>query len=279
MVIAVSTMCCRFANSLLRPTAGKSVATSAVVHVSVGALAVIGTIWVSATQPARLPGQSRVIELQLVERPPEPESPAIQITVPEPVSLADDTPTPPEESVLVTPDRARLANRTFAAESAAADAWEMPDPTDPLLSERVAQLPLAARPSAPDDSASLPTEIASPLERSQAAHRPPQASSAATPVPQQVGSDDQTPPDFSNNRPPRYPQIAEQRRWEGVVMLRITIAADGRVTRVEVAESSGHAVLDAEAANTVRTWRGTPARRGGKPIETEELLPVRFRLR
>ena len=278
MVIAVSTMCCRFANSLLRPTAGKSVATSAVVHVSVGALAVIGTIWVSATQPARLPGQSRVIELQLVERPPEPESPAIQITVPEPVSLADDTPTPPEESVLVTPDRARLANRTFAAESAAADAWEMPDPTDPLLSERVAQLPLPSRHTAPN-AAAPPTETTPPLDRTQAAHRPPQVASAATPVPQQVGSDEETPPDFSNNRPPRYPQIAEQRRWEGVVMLRITIAADGRVTRVEVAESSGHAVLDAEAANTVRTWRGTPARRGGRPIETEELLPVRFRLR
>jgi len=271
-------MCCRVLHSLLRPTGAKSVVTSAVVHVTVGALAVIGSFWVSATEPARLPGQSRVIELQLIQQPPEPESPVVQLTVAEPVSLADNTPSPPEESVLVTPDRARLASRTFVPESTVADAWEMPDPTDPLLSERVAQLPLPARPSAPDSAASPPTETASPLERTLAARRPPQVTSAATPVPQQVGNDDQTPPDFSNNRPPRYPQVAQQRGWEGVVMLRITIAADGRVTRVKVAESSGYSVLDAEAANTVRTWRGTPARRGGKPIETEELLPVRFRL-
>ena len=62
-------------------------------------------------------------------------------------------------------------------------------------------------------------------------------------------------------------------------MLRLFIDAAGAVTRVEVAQSSGHAILDAEAVATVRTWRGSPATLNGQPVETNELLPVRFQLR
>jgi protein TonB len=47
---------------------------------------------------------------------------------------------------------------------------------------------------------------------------------------------------------------------------------------VVVLESSGHAVLDASALDTVRTrWRFVPARRDGIPVEDSVQVPIRFR--
>lgn len=95
---------------------------------------------------------------------------------------------------------------------------------------------------------------------------------------QVAGIEEKLPPDFSANRPPTYPPEAVQQRLEGTVMLRLHIASTGVVERVEVAESSGHASLDRAALDAVRQWRGIPASRGGRPVATDELLPIRFRL-
>ncbi len=87
-----------------------------------------------------------------------------------------------------------------------------------------------------------------------------------------------TPPDFTGNRPPVYPATAKQNGWEGVVMLRVTVAADGRVTRVQIKQSSGYLLLDAAAANTVKGWQGVPGKRDGIAVESSWDLPVRFTL-
>ena len=86
-------------------------------------------------------------------------------------------------------------------------------------------------------------------------------------------------PVFEANRPPVYPPEAYRRALEGMVLLRVHIAADGRVTEVEVVQTSGYAVLDGAAINAVRTWRARPALRAGKPIQTTVKLPIRFKLR
>jgi protein TonB len=66
--------------------------------------------------------------------------------------------------------------------------------------------------------------------------------------------------------------------FEGTVVLRVVVAADGRPVSVTVLESSGHDVLDASALETVRTrWRFVPARRNGIPIEDAVQVPIRFR--
>jgi len=100
-----------------------------------------------------------------------------------------------------------------------------------------------------------------------------------TVVQQIAGVEDKTPPDFSGNRPPEYPSDAVRRKLEGDTMLRIKINSAGKVIVVAVVKSSGHRILDQAAIAAVRTWRGQPARRGGRPVEVEETLPVRFRLR
>jgi len=86
-------------------------------------------------------------------------------------------------------------------------------------------------------------------------------------------------PDFAGNAPPEFPELARQNGWYGTVLLRLWIDADGRVAEVRVHESSGYGVLDAAAFTAVKRWRGKPARQNGRPVPTEQLLPVVFRPR
>lgn len=50
----------------------------------------------------------------------------------------------------------------------------------------------------------------------------------------------------------RYPHIARMNRWEGKVVLRAVINEDGQLMDLEVAESSGHSVLDLDALEIMR---------------------------
>ena len=77
---------------------------------------------------------------------------------------------------------------------------------------------------------------------------------------------------------PRYPGVARRRRLEGVVLLRVAVAADGMPLRVELQRSSGHAVLDEAACAAVRAWRFVPASRDGHSVRAEVQVPIRFRL-
>jgi TonB family protein len=66
-------------------------------------------------------------------------------------------------------------------------------------------------------------------------------------------------------RPP-YPRISLRLNEEGSVLVRIHVDADGRVSSVEVLESSGFERLDEAAKAGVRSWRFEPALQGGKPV-------------
>lgn len=101
---------------------------------------------------------------------------------------------------------------------------------------------------------------------------------AAVEPPSNLGNTEETPPDLSQNAPPTYPTHAILRGWEGTVLLRIWIDETGRVTKVEVARTSGHRVLDAAAETAVRQWKAIPANRGSKSVATVEVLPVWFKL-
>ena len=85
-------------------------------------------------------------------------------------------------------------------------------------------------------------------------------------------------PIFQNNRPPSYPQVAIDNRWEGVVTLRVHIDEAGIVREVEVIAGSGYDVLDGAAVNAVSTWQATPATEFGRNVSTKVKLPVRFQL-
>jgi protein TonB len=77
---------------------------------------------------------------------------------------------------------------------------------------------------------------------------------------------------------PDYPLTARKQGLEGIVKLRVTVAADGRVTSVTVVQSSGHPILDNAARNGVSRWRFSPARRANGAIASVVDVPIEFKL-
>jgi protein TonB len=191
-----------------------------------------------------------------------------------------------KEQVLILPDRAEMAERQFV---------EMPAERVPLseLLSREALDELAASETEPapakvtkEDGAALALANApADAELQLARTTTPRKSTTVTSVASSAARAPllerglRTGPSFDGNAPPRYPEVARRNRWEGQVLLKLFISAEGQVTGVEVIRSSGHAILDAAAATAVRSWRGTPAMIDGEPVAAEEALPVRFRLR
>lgn len=105
---------------------------------------------------------------------------------------------------------------------------------------------------------------------------PPEPPAAA---PQSPGTSETTPARVLVNPSPVYPPDALRRGLEGLVLLRVTIGPDGRVTEVSVARSSGVRKLDESARDAVRRWKFEPAMRDGNTVEWTARLPVRFRLK
>jgi TonB family protein len=59
---------------------------------------------------------------------------------------------------------------------------------------------------------------------------------------------------------PKYRSDARQKHWEGTGLIELSISQDGIVTRVTVLQSTGHALLDRDAADALRRWRFKPSR-------------------
>ena len=84
-------------------------------------------------------------------------------------------------------------------------------------------------------------------------------------------------PAYGVNPEPPYPIAARRMGLQGTVVLRVVVGADGSPVSVAVLQSSGYTILDASAADTVRSkWRFVPARRNGVPIEDTVQVPIRF---
>ena len=76
--------------------------------------------------------------------------------------------------------------------------------------------------------------------------------------------------------PPVYPREALRRGVGGTVRVKATVAPDGSVERMEVAETSGNRFLDRAAMEAVRRWRFTPAMRNGQPMSAAVVIPIDF---
>lgn len=83
-------------------------------------------------------------------------------------------------------------------------------------------------------------------------------------------------PLYRENRPPAYPEIARMRGYEGIVLLAAEILPDGRVGSMKIKKSSGYAVLDQSAVESIKPWKFEPARKSGKPFTVWIELPVKF---
>jgi TonB family protein len=83
-------------------------------------------------------------------------------------------------------------------------------------------------------------------------------------------------PSGRERHPPRVPESAVAACAHGVARLRVTINQRSNVLDVRVEESSGHADLDAAAAEAARHWAYLPGRFRGEPIGGDIVVPVFF---
>jgi len=167
--------------------------------------------------------------------------------------------------IQIQPGVAWIAERRFVDRPAVAQDWELPaiqlaEPTTlPVLSPR--PRPVDLQTGAADTAKPMPRTMPTPA-----------------PTVQAKVTETAQAPSFLNNPPPKYPDLAAQRGWEGEVLLKLMIDETGTITTIVIERSSGHEILDAAAVNAVRRWRAKPATRFGRPVKTIEYLPVLFRL-
>lgn len=83
---------------------------------------------------------------------------------------------------------------------------------------------------------------------------------------------------YGTNPKPKYPAIARSRGWQGKVLLRVSVSAEGQSEAVTVYRSSGHDELDESAVVTVEKWRFIPAKRGDTAVACSVIVPIIFTL-
>lgn len=83
---------------------------------------------------------------------------------------------------------------------------------------------------------------------------------------------------YGTNPKPQYPAFARSRGWQGKVLLRVNVTAEGLSESVEVYRSSGHDLLDESAVTAVEKWQFVPAKRGDQAVACSVIVPIIFTL-
>lgn len=207
-----------------------------------GVLFGLGSILKSSVEYAVAAGES--VELALVESAgepavEEPPQPEIEPTPP--------TPEPPPEPIA-----------------------EPPPPTPEP--EMIEPQPEPATPPPPVRRLPAP-----PRQKATARARSAQEGNPANGAPS--GAHVQARPNYLRNPPPPYPAASKQAGEQGLVMLSVTVSAQGEADSVRLRRSSGFPRLDDAALHAVGRWRFSPARIGTLPVSSEVEVPVRFQLK
>lgn len=263
--------------SMLVPQTSRSIAFASIASsLAVHAAGIGAIVWLAA-------GVSHVLrDAHLASRPGAAitvtvVSPPVAAAPEEPVTLEPRPEAPADVKPPVTPISRPVPVRRVELPPAQYIAVVSPNVDAPALCEEGS--PRERHASAPQTPQSPAQEVVEkPILRraERAAPKPPAPSFVA--IPTVAGVENREGPTFVDNPPPQYPPVAVARRWQGEVVVRVWIGADGRVQRAEVDRSSGFAVLDEAALKAVRQWRARAAREQGQAVETVELQPIVFRL-
>ncbi|MGE7991041.1 energy transducer TonB [Pseudomonas sp. NPDC089554] len=148
------------------------------------------------------------------------------------------------------------------------------EPPPPVVEELAVKPPPKPKPK-PQPPKPVAKPIPKPVEAPPA---PPPA--APAPVAEKPPVD--IPPSASagylKNPAPEYPPLAQRRNWEGTVVLRVHVLANGKPSDIQVERSSGRELLDESAIRAVKRWSFAPAKRGDQAIAGWVSVPLEFRL-
>jgi periplasmic protein TonB len=174
-----------------------------------------------------------------------------------------------------TPSALQLAHR-----SAAAPVQRAPSPAVKQASQS-AQGPAIAKPGVIDRTPAPSLSQTAP-ERNAGAAPAGTTPPANVPETENTATQPVTVPSFNaaylHNPPPAYPAIAQQRAWEGTVLLKVHVLASGKPDQIEIITSSGHPPLDGAAKEAVADWSFIPAKRAAQAVDGWVQVPIEFKL-
>ena len=104
------------------------------------------------------------------------------------------------------------------------------------------------------------------------------ALSACRATPKECTPKDIRPPKELHRPSLQYPRASQEDGDEGTVTLRFIVQADGSVSDIRIARSSGHPRLDAAAQRNLRQAKFQPATCHGKPIAMRVHYSFKFEL-
>jgi len=163
---------------------------------------------------------------------------------------------------------------TAAIELLPSDRKSPPPEIPPVTPAGVEEVEVAAMPTPP--VASRPKSSAEvrlrPAELSV-----PQESVASTASAASGGAQTLT-PSVVHRVSPQYPPAALSAGIQGLVKLRVRVDDQGRVVEADVAQSSGHPLLDRAALDVIYEWQFTSPD-GARGVAAEFVTPIEFRLR
>jgi periplasmic protein TonB len=85
-------------------------------------------------------------------------------------------------------------------------------------------------------------------------------------------------PKFARSFQPDYPPGLLSKEIEGDAVLKVLIAADGRVREAIVVRATHPDFGKYAVKKALSSWRFIPATRGGKPVEDWQTIPIRFKI-
>jgi len=170
----------------------------------------------------------------------------------------------------------------------------------PTITKSPTEAATTLPPVIPKSSQAEPTSVAIPIEEVKAApvearrnenngvsHRVADAGApvvlAATPTPTprpipEKPAGETRPPQVIRSAIPNYPSIARSQRISGMVLVEITVAADGSVENAVIVKSPSP-LLNKAAQRAARKMKFSPALADGKPIRAKKLQPFHFSLK
>jgi protein TonB len=124
---------------------------------------------------------------------------------------------------------------------------------------------------APDINITVPVDLPPPPitnVTTQPAPPPPRAITPGTPVKVTYS------PDVADY----YPESSRRNGEEGRAIVKICVSAAGKIDSAEIANTTGHPLLDEAALKVAKAMRFKPATSEGKPAASCPTLPVKFEL-
>ncbi|PWU11024.1 MAG: hypothetical protein C5B47_01330 [Verrucomicrobia bacterium] len=157
----------------------------------------------------------------------------------------------------------------------------LPLPVSPPISHPHQQAIAAASPTSIPPSVhqiqQRPTSKNPPPEKNKHVH-PHRANAVKEPPASGPDAIVERAPDYLSNPAPIYPEAAQERRQQGLVILEVIVGCEGRPESVKILSGSGYYLLDEAAKKAVENYRFKPALMNQVKIRSRVRVPIRFRL-